>query len=1019
MQKSQFRKTLMASVITSVSMAGLSVPAFAQEVEEVLVTGVRASLERSMDIKRTSQGVVDAISAEDIGKFPDTNLAESMQRIAGVSIDRVNGEGSTVTVRGFGAEYNMVTLNGRQMPSSMVSTVGGDQNSDWATGSSRSFDFSNLAAEGVSGLEVYKTGRADIESGGIGATVNIKTVRPLDKQGLTASIGVKALHDTSVEFSGDDVTPEASGLLSWSDDEGVFGVSLFGSYQERNSSIRSATGNAWNIIEASDFLDPTKGYINADTSITGLPQNYDGLVSIPNDSRWHLSEVERERTNAVLTFQYRPMENLTLTADAIFIENELVEVRGDQSNWFNRPFKTVRFDGKSPINTSVYLDETINGVKDTGFEQQYRAIDNSAEQYGFNAEWAVNDEFKLVFDVATGSSESGPGAGGYNSVLVGIGAPVITSHSLDFSGDFPIQTVVIDDSVRGNGNGQLDVGDLGSQMGRTVISSQEHELDTFNLEGVWNFSDNATLVAGIDYRTSEMTQTRTQTEQTLGNWGIENVGDIPADLIDTYCLACLYDDFNPKASGNSLVAFRGNALALYNHLSPSYLARDSQKHKVNVVANDNNRVKEEILSLYLQAGFEGQFAGLTTRTNVGVRYESTDVTSTSLVSVPDGIHWVSDNDFRVVMGNTTEPYSIKGDYNNLLPNLDFSIDLRDDLVARASFSQTSARTGYGNLYASTTVGQPGRPIALGGNATGTQGNPSLKPLVSNNFDLSVEWYYGDSSYLSGGVYEKRVRNFVGSGVDNGPLFDLRDPSSGAAGTDSGRAAAILRDLGVDVSDVNLFTLTALIQNRPSDAAARAEFEGELVNGSLPQAYVDDILTQYDVVAQPGDPLYEMSITKPVNNREARIYGFEFGAQHFFGDSGFGIQANYTTVKGDVGVDVGSDPGVDQFALIGLSDTANMVLIYETENLSARLAYNWRDEFLSGINRGDYRNPVFTEDYSQIDLNIAYTFNDNWSVSFEAINLTGEHLRTHGRDKTNLWLAQENDPRYLLGARYSF
>src|SRR5690606_23713082 len=127
MQKSQFRKTLMASVITSVSIAGFSAPTFAQDVEEVLVTGVRASLERSMDIKRTSQGVVDAISAEDIGKFPDTNLAESMQRISGVSIDRVNGEGSTVTVRGFGAEYNMVTLNGRQMPSSLVSTVGGDQ----------------------------------------------------------------------------------------------------------------------------------------------------------------------------------------------------------------------------------------------------------------------------------------------------------------------------------------------------------------------------------------------------------------------------------------------------------------------------------------------------------------------------------------------------------------------------------------------------------------------------------------------------------------------------------------------------------------------------------------------------------------------------------------------------------------------------------------------------------------------------------------------------------------------------
>src|SRR5690606_25966212 len=177
------------------------------------------------------------------------------------------------------------------------------------------------------------------------------------------------------------------------------------------------------------------------------------------------------------------------------------------------------------------------------------------------------------------------------------------------------------------------------------------------------------------------------------------------------------------------------------------------------------------------------------------------------------------------------------------------------------------------------------------------------------------------------------------------------------------------------------------------------------------AYVNEILGLYDIRGDGNDPLYEFSITKPVNNREARIYGFEFGGQHFFGDTGFGIQANYTTVKGDVGVDIGSDPGVDQFALVGLSDTANFVFIYEYEGLSARLAYNWRDQFLSAVNRGDDRNPVFVEEYSQIDLNVGYTINDNWSVSFEALNLTGESLRTHGRDKSNLWLAQENDPRY--------
>ncbi|HJO64804.1 MAG TPA: TonB-dependent receptor plug domain-containing protein, partial [Sphingomonas sanguinis] len=156
----------------------------AQGEGDIVVTGIRASLRQSIDIKRNAQGVVDAISAEEMGKFPDTNLAESLQRITGVSIDRSNGEGQFVTVRGFGPEYNLVTLNGRQMPTAAI----GDGMS--APGS-RSFDFANLASEGVAALEVYKSGRATVPSGGIGSTINIRTPRPLDKPGLRGSLSAR------------------------------------------------------------------------------------------------------------------------------------------------------------------------------------------------------------------------------------------------------------------------------------------------------------------------------------------------------------------------------------------------------------------------------------------------------------------------------------------------------------------------------------------------------------------------------------------------------------------------------------------------------------------------------------------------------------------------------------------------------------------------------------------------------------------------------------------------------------
>ena len=162
----------------------------AKDLDTVVVVGIRGALESAMNLKRDSQGVVDGISSEDIGKFPDTNLAESLQRISGVSIDRTaSGEGSKVTVRGIGPDYNLVLLNGRQMPAAGNANGAGVSNS-------RAFDFANLASESISGVEVYKTSRAANPAGGIGATLNIKTARPLEAGNL-ANIGIKGVYDTS------------------------------------------------------------------------------------------------------------------------------------------------------------------------------------------------------------------------------------------------------------------------------------------------------------------------------------------------------------------------------------------------------------------------------------------------------------------------------------------------------------------------------------------------------------------------------------------------------------------------------------------------------------------------------------------------------------------------------------------------------------------------------------------------------------------------------------------------------
>lgn len=986
---------------------------------DIVVTGIRASLDRAIDIKRNSAGVVDAISAEDIGKFPDTNLAESLQRVTGVSINRVNGEGSQVAVRGFSGGFNLVTLNGRQLPASNVDTSG---SGDFARGTSRSFDFQNLASEGVSALEVYKTGRAAIPSGGIGASINVVTRRPLDARetGLSGSIGAKALHDVSINNGrGSFVLPELSGLMSWSDDSQRFGVSVFGSYQRRDSTSAQSAPNYFNVVKNADFFNTAGPYINAQTQVENRPGT--PFVLVPNDSRYQFSENQRERINGQAIAQFKPTERLTFTADALFAQNRLEEIRSEQTNWFNRPFRQVRFDDNDVIATTVFLQENISGVKDEGFEQQFRATKTQLQSYGLNAKWEFADRLTLNLDGYHAVSKSTPDApNGTSATLVSLGAPVIAAHSVDFSNGFPKQSQTINDALRGNGNGVLDLGDLGTQIARTVTSSQRQRIDGGRADLGWDLGGGNRIDVGGIYTDSVMTSARRQTQQQLGDWGINDPGIVArlaANQMRAFCLACKFDKFDPGATGSSRIAFRGNAVALNDIFSKFYAA-----NPINQTANDFDQVGEKIWGVYGQVTWKGNLFGLPANLVSGMRYEETKVRSLALQAVPSAIKWDADNDFSVVVSNDTQQLLQTGSYNNLLPSIDFNVEVARNLVTRASLSRTLARPDYGNLFASTSVGGPPRPTGLGGIASGSRGNAGLRPLVSDNIDVSVEWYYKPSSFVSAGFFDKRVRNFVGTGVFNDNVFGLRDPSSAAAGTRSGAAADRLRALSADLSDVNLFTYTALlVQNGGNIAQADATFQANRTGtgGALNQAFVDSTLRAVDVFANAQDPLFNFAISQPINNREGHIYGFELAGQHFFGQTGFGVAASYTIVKGNVNVDIAADPNVNVFALTGLGDSANGSVIYDKNGISARITYNWRAKYLAATNQGGNRNPLFTAPFGTLDFNISYDVTPSVAVSFEGVNLTSESLRQYARDETNLVFAQELKPRFLLGTRFRF
>jgi TonB-dependent receptor len=358
------------------------------------------------------------------------------------------------------------------------------------------------------------------------------------------------------------------------------------------------------------------------------------------------------------------------------------------------------------------------------------------------------------------------------------------------------------------------------------------------------------------------------------------------------------------------------------------------------------------------------------------------------------------------------------DYDNMLPSLDFDIGISDNLKGRFSFGKSISRAGYADLTAEVSgFGTVGSTFN-GAQPTANASNPSLVPLESDNLDIALEWYYGESSYASAGLFEKRVSNFIGREQVVTNWFGIQDQTNGPRAE---AAAAALDGIGVLVDDTSLFVMMAILDNPADFPGGAADFQTDPATGdttTLP-AFAVSVATAYDLVPEAGDPLMDFSTTTPINNREASFSGAEFAVQHFFGDTGFGVLANYTVVNSDTSFDNLGLPSVSQFALTGLSDTANLVAIFENFGFSARLAYNWRDAFLAGTNRGNSRNPTYVDEYTQIDLNLAYDVSDALSVFFEGINITEENNRQYARSERQLWFLEDLGARYHLGARYTF
>lgn len=1065
-----------------------------EEVEEVVVTGVKQSLIDAIELKRNKVGVSEAITAEDIGKFPDSNLAESLARVAGIAVDRSNVEGKTVTVRGLGPEFNLVTLNGRQMPTTPGTWVGG-----------RSFDFGDISSHGVSAVEVYKSANAVLPTGGLGSTINMITTKPLEA-GNVASVSVTAMHDTKNEI-GDDITPEVDYIFS-TVGEG-WGFSLSGAYHERSNREHGTNEITW--IPSSEYTN-VGTYFDGGTqtsNITSTNARADGVYFVPTSLYYKYKDNSRIRENRQATFQLELSENAVLTIDHTLSTVEF-ETEGVQSGLY--------FGGWNTINATVNSNGVMTNIEAHGQRScpAWGCVDDGDsflngityghnmkenESLGANLSIDFSDTFNLSIDYHdSSSSHVGDGIDGIdNEITYSNGAWEGWDPLYEMAGKVLIKTFDV-----GTGEVPLVGGTLAEIWQGTVtentlnassMAPREgyfHDMDKsndmyqFQVIGTWDNINGLLLdeLKSVTFGYSSVTQEfrRIKATQNLksgwsadGNPVMMNFPLVPDDIFtkvstdgllngesnDWFMFVispedAIYwfergdyaDDGDPNTWWDGVSPFAtwprdckaddaaefNEAGELVNTGLSSGIGGALTTQRGVVCAGDtdsDDTVKESIESIFVNLNFADIAVGdMSARLDLGLRYEEVDQESTGITALPTNTLWglnaftAQGNSFNTFGMLTSDPqyFSDTGADDYFLPSVVMALDVSDDLVVRLGVAKTIARPDVNEMRTTMDIGAYSAlaPTTL------VKGNPNLKPYESVNVDLAVEYYYAEGSYAAINVFTKEIEGYHGTdgvlgafnGVDDISTTDFYQDLLQASinyvnydGSITGGGNVMCATfswscgLSADEKDQNFAWILA-----HDDGGEWWNYDWSY-EGTNPT--VDQAGNTVFISDGTGDP-YIFNQIMPVNKYDGTLEGVEVALQHFFEGTPYGFQVNYTHIAGDTDVDPASV--VEQFALPGFGDSANMSVFYEDDNLSARLSYNWRGETYAGM---DEFNPLFIEERGQLDFNASYNFSDNASVFVVAQNITDEEVRLFARYEEALFLFQDHGPIYKAGIRYKF
>ena len=721
----------------------------ATELDRVVVVGIRGSLQRAIEAKRDANAIVDVVTAEDVGKFPATNVAEAITIIPGVTIDKAFGQGEKVSILGTDPALNRTLLNGQAVASA-----------DWYISDQpgRTFNYSLLAPQIVGKVEVYKSPEAHIDEGSIGGTVMVSTRKPLDLEAFTVSGQVGYLYNDRIE-SGD---PQVSFLVGWKNKADNFGVIV--SAQRANESIRrdgiesygTVTGKDyaygqggggsiynlptdWSVAPNPDGSQPTKPATCVGSCATTLLANQ-GAVG-PNSVSAHYFEQQRDRDTVSVALQFKPHEKLDIEFNALDVK----------ANFDNMSHSMFAFNGNAWNGLMKMTDLTVDGgvITKATFDNAlvvYDLINRQAtvdtDSYDLKATW--NDE-AWFGSFHAGSSKATGGTGrqvfgeflnwsdysydisGNRSVTFSGANPFLDPGAFQMDGGWgadPNSAATWNPGWGGNivekptwdeeKYGQVDFGirfDSPVYQVRFGAKRREHETGQV-MSGV-----SLAAVAGYGNALTSQFSPRPLPDNYLS--GFSGTGDLSKRFtIDAWQLA----DF----------ILSGDWLAPWQTMPEPGTFNDPS------FVQNTWTVTEDINAAYVQADYSWNgFRG-----NVGFRYVQTE---------SDSLGW------QCTTGTTCAPtgyeqVSVKKKYNNFLPNLNVAYDLNDDVVLRGSLAKVMSRPNYGDMSNYLWLG----PQTL----TGGGGNPDLDPYESTNLDFSAEWYFADNSILAGTLFYRDVDNYI-------------------------------------------------------------------------------------------------------------------------------------------------------------------------------------------------------------------------------------------------------------------